>query len=159
MSPSKLNKKMSSEVSSANGKKKTKKLANVGSSSSNEILSSSLTTSKSQTNRIGPRVYKCVILGDGGVGKSGKHLNKRLQRAPFIFLYRLRWIFYQTPSMTYFCHGKLEGLLFSLPINTIENTIFLHFQKALFIFLSRFSLEKLRKSFTLSLNYSHYSGL
>ena len=67
---------MSSEVSSTNGKKKTKKLANnVGNSSSNEILSASLTTSKSQTNRIGPRVYKCVILGDGGVGKSGKKIS------------------------------------------------------------------------------------
>lgn len=62
---------MSSEV--ANGKKKNKKLANnVGNSSSSHIISASLTTSKSQNNRIGPRVYKCVILGDGGVGKSGK---------------------------------------------------------------------------------------
>lgn len=66
---------MSSDVSSANGKKKAKKAANnVGNSSSSEIISSSLTTSKSQTNRIGPRVFKCVILGDGGVGKSGEFL-------------------------------------------------------------------------------------
>lgn len=61
---------MSSDV--ANGKKKGKKAANnVGNSSSSEIISSSMTASKSQTCRIGPRVFKCVILGDGGVGKSG----------------------------------------------------------------------------------------
>lgn len=64
---------MSSEVFT-NGKKKTKKLA-IGNSSSSEIISASLTTSKSQNNRIGPRVFKCVILGDGGVGKSGKLIN------------------------------------------------------------------------------------
>lgn len=63
---------MSFDIPSVNGKKKTKKVANIGNSSSSDIISSSLTTSKSQTNRIGPRVYKCVILGDGGVGKSGE---------------------------------------------------------------------------------------
>lgn len=63
---------MSFDISSVNGKKKNKKVANFGSSSSSEIISSSLSTSKSQANRIGPRVFKCVILGDGGVGKSGR---------------------------------------------------------------------------------------
>lgn len=72
---------MSADVSSANGKKKVKKSANnVGNSSSSEIISSSLTTSKSQTNRIGPRVFKCVILGDGGVGKSGEFFEFLQQR-------------------------------------------------------------------------------
>lgn len=60
-----------SDIMSLNGKKKSKKFGNIGNSSSNEIISTSLTTSKSQTNRIGPRVFKVVILGDGGVGKSG----------------------------------------------------------------------------------------
>jgi hypothetical protein len=74
--------KMSSDIASANGKKKTKKLSNsFGNSSSNEIISASLTTSKSQNNgmRIGPRVFKCVILGDGGVGKSGKSIIRKKQ--------------------------------------------------------------------------------
>lgn len=71
--------KMSSDI--LNGKKKSKKSANiVGNSSSNEIISTSLTTSKSQNSRIGPRVFKCVILGDGGVGKSGK--TKKLFHLP-----------------------------------------------------------------------------
>ncbi|KAG5678704.1 hypothetical protein PVAND_008352 [Polypedilum vanderplanki] len=36
----------------------------------NEITSASIINNKSQTNRAGLRVYKIVILGDGGVGKS-----------------------------------------------------------------------------------------
>lgn len=38
----------------------------------NSISSASIMTNKSQTNRAGLRVFKIVILGDGGVGKSGK---------------------------------------------------------------------------------------
>lgn len=38
----------------------------------NDITSASIINNKSQTNRVGLRVYKIVILGDGGVGKSGK---------------------------------------------------------------------------------------
>jgi hypothetical protein len=54
-------------------KKKTKnqKLGNGG--GINEISSASLIANKSQTNRAGLRVYKIVILGDGGVGKSGTY--------------------------------------------------------------------------------------
>lgn len=68
---------MSSDFSNVNGKKKTKKASSsVGNSSSSEIISSGLSASKSQTNRIGPRVFKVVILGDGGVGKSGMKSRK-----------------------------------------------------------------------------------
>lgn len=66
---------MSFEISN---KKKTKnqKLGNGG--GINEISSASVIGNKSQTNRAGLRVFKIVILGDGGVGKSGGFLFKFL---------------------------------------------------------------------------------
>lgn len=62
-----------SDVASSNGKKKNKKAdKNLANSSSNDILSSALPSSRSLNSRIGPRTYKVVILGEGGVGKSGE---------------------------------------------------------------------------------------
>lgn len=55
---------------------KNQKLSNGG--ALNEISSVPLTNNKSQTNRAGLRVYKIVILGDGGVGKSGKFNKEEL---------------------------------------------------------------------------------
>ncbi|CAO1307513.1 unnamed protein product [Diamesa hyperborea] len=67
---------MAGEVFSANSKKKAKNLKNLNGNSSgsnkngnSDIMASSLNSNKPQTNR-GLRVYKIVILGDGGVGKS-----------------------------------------------------------------------------------------
>lgn len=69
---------MAGEVFSANSKKKAKNLKNLNGNSSgsnkngnSDIMASSLNSNKPQTNR-GLRVYKIVILGDGGVGKSGE---------------------------------------------------------------------------------------
>lgn len=62
-----------SEVSTSNGKKKNKKAdKNLANSSSNDIISAALPSSRSLSSRIGPRTYKIVILGEGGVGKSGE---------------------------------------------------------------------------------------
>lgn len=73
-----VNKGMAGEVFSANSKKKAKNLKNLNGNSSgsnkngnSDIMASSLNSNKPQTNR-GLRVYKIVILGDGGVGKSGE---------------------------------------------------------------------------------------
>lgn len=52
-------------------KKKTKNQKFGNAAGINEI-SSAIIGNKSHTNRAGLRVYKIVILGDGGVGKSGE---------------------------------------------------------------------------------------
>lgn len=71
---------MAGEVFSASSKKKAKNLKTLNGNSSgsnkngnSDIMASSLNSNKPQTNR-GLRVYKIVILGDGGVGKSGESL-------------------------------------------------------------------------------------
>lgn len=68
-----------SEIVNVLGKKKNKKSdKGIANSSSSDLISSSLPSSKSMNSRIGPRVYKVVILGEGGVGKSGKEFNSWL---------------------------------------------------------------------------------
>jgi transcriptional regulator with PAS, ATPase and Fis domain len=68
---------MSFDISNLNKKKmkNQKNLSNTNTQNGfNEITSAaSIINNKSQTNRVGLRVYKIVILGDGGVGKSGKY--------------------------------------------------------------------------------------
>lgn len=59
----------------------------------NSISSASIMTNKSQTNRAGLRVFKIVILGDGGVGKSGKRffVILYLQQIVCYLLYWRKW--------------------------------------------------------------------
>lgn len=69
---------MAGEASSSNsattGKKKNK-LVRQESGKCSEIESDKCTAgSSAQTTRGGLRVYKIVVLGDGGVGKSGKNV-------------------------------------------------------------------------------------
>jgi transcriptional regulator with PAS, ATPase and Fis domain len=67
-----------SDIVSAFGIKKNKKDKVVANSSSHDLISSSIPSSKSMnSNRIGPRVYKVVILGEGGVGKSGIKIHEK----------------------------------------------------------------------------------
>lgn len=54
-------------------KSKNKKESKVGKNENNSDLSKAVQPSK--TTRGGLRVYKIVILGDGGVGKSGKSID------------------------------------------------------------------------------------
>lgn len=73
--------KMAGEASVSNSGKKKSKLVRQESGKGSEIETEKCTAgSSAQTTRGGLRVYKIVVLGDGGVGKSGTCYN-------YIFLY------------------------------------------------------------------------
>lgn len=63
---------MAGEASSSNNStKKKSKLVRQESGKCSEIETDKCAGSSAQTTRGGLRVYKIVVLGDGGVGKSG----------------------------------------------------------------------------------------
>lgn len=63
---------MAGEASSSNSSKKKSKLVRQESGKCSELeTDKSAAGSSAQTTRGGLRVYKIVVLGDGGVGKSG----------------------------------------------------------------------------------------
>lgn len=71
---------MAGEASSSSASKKKGKLVRQESGKCSEIESDKCTAgSSAQTTRGGLRVYKIVVLGDGGVGKSGAFYPTRVQ--------------------------------------------------------------------------------
>lgn len=156
---------MSFEISN---KKKTKnqKFGNGG--GINEISSASLITNKSHTNRAGLRVYKIVILGDGGVGKSGENFMR------FHFNFHLTWAsnpFHKFPLLQQIVvswrknythahwHRVDDAKYFSFPFSLTHARLITHRIPLLSIKYLFFVLRMVHNIWILTLKFDEYFSL